>query len=143
MRVFSSLAVILSLFSGTTLGYDVNPFEIRLNSEASRMKMLVQQTRLPKTSVLGDSGSGVDLSWLRARQTDWSENFDWEKEQRKMNQFNHSTVEIGNMTLHFIHQRSPDLNAIPLLLTHGWPGSFHEFREVIGPLSNAGNQSTT
>ncbi|CAE6378117.1 unnamed protein product [Rhizoctonia solani] len=143
MRVFSLLAVGLCVFYETTLGYNVNPFEIKLSSEADRMKMLVQQTRLPETSVLGDSGSGVELSWLRDRQKDWIERFNWEKQQREMNRFNHSTVEIGNMTVHFIHQRSSNPHAIPLLLTHGWPGSFYEFREVIGPLSNAGNQSNT
>lgn len=58
-----------------------------------------------------------------------------------MNKFNHSTVDIGNMTVHFIHQRSASPNAIPLLLTHGWPGSFYEFNQVIFPLSNPGNQS--
>ncbi|CAE6495508.1 unnamed protein product [Rhizoctonia solani] len=105
------------------------------------MKIQVQQTRLPKASVLGSSDTGIGLSWLRDRQRDWIERFDWEKEQRDMNRFNHSTVDIGNMTVHFIHQRSPNPNAIPLLLTHGWPGSFYEFHQVIGPLSNPGNQS--
>jgi pimeloyl-ACP methyl ester carboxylesterase len=55
--------------------------------------------------------------------------------------FNHSVVDIGNLTLHFIHQRSPDPNAIPVLLSHGWPGSFYEFHNVITPLSNPGNDS--
>ncbi|CEL61479.1 Putative epoxide hydrolase OS=Stigmatella aurantiaca (strain DW4/3-1) GN=STAUR_4299 PE=3 SV=2 [Rhizoctonia solani AG-1 IB] len=103
--------------------------------------MLIQQTRLPETSILGNSGRGTELSWLRDRQKDWLERFDWVKEQKEMNRFNHSTVDIGNMTVHFIHQRSPDPHAIPLLLTHGWPGSFYEFHQVIGPLINPGNQS--
>ncbi|KAJ1305143.1 hypothetical protein OPQ81_000179 [Rhizoctonia solani] len=105
------------------------------------MKTLIQQTRLPKISVLGSSGAGIRLSWLRDRQKDWIGLFNWEKEERGMNRFNHSTVDIGNMTVHFIHQKSSDPNAIPLLLTHGWPGSFYEFHQVIGPLSSPGGQS--
>ncbi|KAH7338342.1 Alpha/Beta hydrolase protein [Rhizoctonia solani] len=125
-----SLAPVLCLLCGAASGYTVRPFKINLSSESVRMKALVKQTRLPENSVLGSLGGGIRLSWLRDRQKDWIESFDWEKEQLEMNQFNHSTVDIGNMTVHFIHQRSSDPNAIPLLLTHGWPGSFYEFHEL-------------
>ncbi|KAH7338371.1 Alpha/Beta hydrolase protein [Rhizoctonia solani] len=122
------------------LGYNVKPFKVNLASRVPHLKELVKLTKLPETSVLGKAGAGIDLTWLKDRQNDWI-NYDWNKEQNAMNKFNHSTVDIGNMTVHFIHQRSSNPDAIPLLLTHGWPGSFYEFHEVIGPLSNPEGKS--
>ncbi|KAJ1305118.1 hypothetical protein OPQ81_000155 [Rhizoctonia solani] len=139
----TALLSLLGLLPTVSLGYDVKPFKINLGSRVPHLKDLVKATRLPQTSVLGKSGAGIDLSWLRDRQKGWISGYDWEKEQSAMNKFNHSTVDIGNMTVHFIHQRSSNPNAIPVLLTHGWPGSFYEFHEVIGPLSNPGGESNT
>ncbi|QRV78200.1 epoxide hydrolase [Ceratobasidium sp. AG-Ba] len=107
------------------------------------MKTLIQQTHLPNTSVLNDPRAGTSLSWLKARQKDWISSYNWNDEQAKLNKFNHSTVDIGNMTVHFIHQRASQPDAIPLLLTHGWPGSFYEFSQVITPLSNPRGGSNT
>ncbi|CAE6426176.1 unnamed protein product [Rhizoctonia solani] len=123
------------------LGYNVKPFKVDLASRVPHLKELVKLTKLPETSVLGKAGAGIDLGWLKDRQNDWIGRYDWNKEQGAMNKFNHSTVDIGNMTVHFIHQRSSNPKAIPLLLTHGWPGSFYEFHEVIGPLSNPEGKS--
>ncbi|CCO35614.1 Putative epoxide hydrolase [Rhizoctonia solani AG-1 IB] len=138
----SALLSLLALPS-VILAYDVKPFKINLSPRVTHLKELVKSTELPETSVLGTAGAGIELAWLKDRQKEWLEKYDWEKEQSAMNKFNHSTVDIGNMTVHFIHQRSSDPNAIPLLLTHGWPGSFYEFHEVIGPLSNPGSESNT
>ncbi|QRV92995.1 epoxide hydrolase [Ceratobasidium sp. AG-Ba] len=105
------------------------------------MKDLIKSTKLPASSILGDAGAGIKLSWLKSRQEEWIDKFDWKREQDAMNKFNHSTVDIGNMTVHFIHQKSSDPQAVPVILTHGWPGSFYEFHEVITPLSNPGKDS--
>ncbi|GAB1521144.1 hypothetical protein RhiTH_004235 [Rhizoctonia solani] len=141
MRHTSTVLLSLLALPGAALGYDVKPFKVDLSSRVSHLKELVKSTKLPETSVLGKAGAGTDLGWLKDRQKDWLGGYNWEKEQSAMNKFNHSTVDIGNMTVHFIHQRSSNPNAIPLLLTHGWPGSFYEFHEVIGPLSNPGSSS--
>ncbi|KAJ1305117.1 hypothetical protein OPQ81_000154 [Rhizoctonia solani] len=130
-------------FPVISLGYEVRPFKVNLSSRVSHLKELANLTKLPEKSVLGKSGAGIDLSWLKDRRQNWLNDYDWDKEQREMNKFNHSTVDIGNMTVHFIHQRSSNPNAIPVLLTHGWPGSFYEFHEVIGPLGNPGGESNT
>ncbi|KAG8693727.1 hypothetical protein FRC08_008938 [Ceratobasidium sp. 394] len=132
----------LLLLAPAVLGaYDVRPFKINLSSKVPHLKDLVRRTKLPPYSVLGSAGAGISLSWLKDRQSDWLNKYDWSKEEAAMNKFNHSTVDIGNITVHFIHQRSPNPNAIPLLLTHGWPGSFYEFHNVITPLSNPGKDS--
>jgi pimeloyl-ACP methyl ester carboxylesterase len=129
-------------FAPAVLGeYDLHPFKINLSSKVPHLTDLVQRTKLPSYSVLGSSGAGIGLSWLRDRQSDWLNNYDWSKEEAALNKFNHSMVDIGNITVHFIHQRSSDPKAIPLLLTHGWPGSFYEFHNVITPLSNPGKAS--
>lgn len=158
---FATIALCLSPV--LSAGYKVHPFQIDLTSRLSHMKDLVQRTQLPSTSVLGSAGAGVDLSWLKDRQVEWLGKYDWKKEQDALNKsvvvylgltsytdhfagenrFNHSTVDIRNMTVHFIHQRSPEPDAIPLILTHGWPGSFYEFSHVISPLSSPGKGSNT
>ncbi|KAF8754530.1 alpha beta-hydrolase [Rhizoctonia solani] len=143
MRHTSTTLLSLLALPGAALGYSVKPFKVDLSSRVSHLKELVKLTKLPETSVLGKAGAGTDLAWLKDRQKDWLGGYNWEQEQSAMNKFNHSTVDIGNMTVHFIHQRSSDPNAIPLLLTHGWPGSFYEFHEVIGPLKVLGYRSYT
>ncbi|CAE6407356.1 unnamed protein product [Rhizoctonia solani] len=145
MRTFHTTTTLLSLLAlpSIILGYDVKPFKFNLSSRLPHLQELVKLTKLPETSVLGNAGAGTDLTWLKDRQKDWINGYDWNEEQAAMNKFNHSTVDIGNMTVHFIHQRSSDPNAIPLLLSHGWPGSFYEFNQVIGPLSNPEGKSNT
>jgi hypothetical protein len=85
MYLFPFQALFLCILSGVASGYVVQPFKISLESGVIRMKMLIQQTRLPETSILGNSGRGTELSWLRDRQKDWLERFDWVKEQKEMN----------------------------------------------------------
>ncbi|KAG8704360.1 hypothetical protein FRC08_002268 [Ceratobasidium sp. 394] len=129
--------VLLSCFASVfSRAYEVKPFKIDLSSRIPHMKDGIKHTVLPSSSVLGSAGKGIELAWLKDRQTEWLESYNWEEEEAKMNQFNHSTVDIEDQTVHFIHQRSSDPNAIPVLLIHGWPGSFYEFHQVITPLSN-------
>ncbi|KAF8598945.1 alpha/beta-hydrolase [Ceratobasidium sp. AG-I] len=137
----TSTSILLSVLPLLSAAYEIHPFKINLSSRVSHLKDIVQRTQLPNTSVLGSAGAGIDLTWLKNRQSDWLGRFDWEKEQASLNKFNHSTVIIGNQTVHFIHQRSSNPNAIPLLLTHGWPGSFYEFNQVITPLSSPSNNT--
>ncbi|KAF8598947.1 alpha/beta-hydrolase [Ceratobasidium sp. AG-I] len=136
-----SATILLSISPLLSAAYHVRPFKIDLSSRVPHLKDLVERTHLPATSVLGSAGAGVNLAWLKNRQIEWLEKFDWEKEQNSLNKFNHSTVAISNQTIHFIHQRSSDPNAIPLILIHGWPGSFYEFNQVITPLSSPGPNS--
>ncbi|KAG9082412.1 hypothetical protein FS749_006855 [Ceratobasidium sp. UAMH 11750] len=135
------ISTLLSLAPAILGAYDVRPFKINLSSKVPHLKDLVQRTKLPSYSVLGSAGAGISLAWLKDRQSDWLNKYDWSKEQAALNKFNHSIVDIGNITVHFIHQRSSNPNAIPLLLTHGWPGSFYEFHNIIKPLSNPGKDS--
>ena len=68
--------------------------------------------------------------------TYWGETFDWREEERRLNQFDQYTTRIDGLDIHFIHQRSSEAHALPLLITHGWPSSIAEFAKIIGPLTD-------
>ncbi|KAL8903856.1 MAG: hypothetical protein Q9207_003654 [Kuettlingeria erythrocarpa] len=108
------------------------------------MLELVNDTQLPEKPQYPNIGAseGIDLDVLKSLREQWLNEFDWEKEQTYLNTFNHSTVVIEGLTIHFVHKVSQNPDAIPLLLTHGWPGSFMEFLPVIDPLTQKANTST-
>jgi pimeloyl-ACP methyl ester carboxylesterase len=79
---------------------------------------------------------GTELSYLKELVAYWQSGFDWRAQERKLNRFDHFQTTIDGLKIHFIHQRSKEKNATPLIITHGWPGSFMEFTKIIGPLTN-------
>jgi len=79
---------------------------------------------------------GVALGYLKELVDYWQNGYDWRKHEAQLNQYPQFTTEIDGQTIHFLHVRSPEPNALPLILTHGWPGSIVEFLQVIGPLSD-------
>ncbi|KAF9775825.1 hypothetical protein IL306_006040 [Fusarium sp. DS 682] len=95
---------------------------------------LIGRTILPTNGEYLDPKAGIDLDTLTSLKNEWIDNFDWETEQQKLNKFHHFTAEIENLTVHFIHEKSHRPGAIPLILNHGWPGSFLEFIPLIDML---------
>src|SRR4029077_11956779 len=79
---------------------------------------------------------GTDLAYLKALVTYWRGTCSCRAQERKLNQFEQFTTNIDGLNIHFIHRRSKYPNAFPLLITHGWPGSFVEFGKIIGPLTD-------
>jgi epoxide hydrolase len=79
---------------------------------------------------------GVPLDYLKQLAEYWRSSYDWRQYEAKLNQFPQFTTEIDSQTIHFLHVRSPEPNALPLLLIHSWPGSIAEFMRLIGPLSD-------
>src|SRR4051812_3899009 len=79
---------------------------------------------------------GVPLSYVKRLAAYWLDGYDWRKHEARLNQYPQFTTEIDGQNIHFLHVRSPEPDALPLILTHGWPGSVVEFLDVIGPLSN-------
>jgi epoxide hydrolase len=79
---------------------------------------------------------GTELSYLRELVRYWLEQFDWREQERGLNRFDHWKARVRELDLHFIHQRSREVDALPLLITHGWPGSVFEFHKIIGPLTD-------
>jgi microsomal epoxide hydrolase len=78
---------------------------------------------------------GTELAYLREFCDYWHTRFDWRKQEALLNQFPQFTATINDLRLHFLHVRSPHANALPLIITHGWPGSIFEFYKIIGPLT--------
>ncbi|KAJ6594455.1 Alpha/Beta hydrolase protein [Mycena capillaripes] len=138
LTVVTLLATALAAAGTADNSFNVKPFKINLTSEILRLKSLVNNSRLPSKAVYSDDGSGekgVELDFLRELRTDWLENFNWEAQQAELNQLTQFTAVIERQTVHFVHEKSTDPDAIPVILLHGWPGSFHEFLPVVKPLT--------
>ncbi|KAJ5904191.1 alpha/beta-hydrolase [Penicillium tannophilum] len=117
--------------------FKLRPFEIDLSDRVPRMIRQIQESHLPQSPVYTDTGTsaGITLSDLKSFKQQWLTSFDWDQEQISLNKFSHFTAEIEGLTVHFIHEKSGTEDAIPLLLIHGWPGSFLEFIPLIDDLT--------
>lgn len=115
----------------------ITPFRIEISqTEIDDLKERLADTRYP--SELEDAGwsRGVPVEYLRDLAEYWRDGFDWAAQEARLNAFPQFTVEIDGQTIHFLHVKSPEPNATPLMLVHGWPGSFVEFIDMIGPLTD-------
>ena len=92
--------------------------------------------RFPEPETVADATQGLQLATVQKLAQYWSTEYDWRKCEAKLNALPNFITEIDGLDIHFIHVRSPHANALPLIMTHGWPGSFLEFVKVIGPLSD-------
>jgi pimeloyl-ACP methyl ester carboxylesterase len=93
------------------------------------------RTRWPDAETVNDTSQGPQLARIRALVQRWQDGYDWRSTEATLNEWGSSRTVIDGLGFHFLHVRSPEPNATPLLLTHGWPGSVLEFRELIGPLT--------
>ncbi|KAJ7045988.1 Alpha/Beta hydrolase protein [Mycena alexandri] len=142
-----SLNIVICVWVGTSflalaveaIGFNLKPFKIDLGGEIPRLKTLVNNSRLPAKALYSNVGQekGIELDFLRELQTEWSTSFEWETQQAELNRVRHFTADIEGQSVHFVHKKSKDPDAIPIILIHGWPGSFHEFLPVIQPLTQS------
>ena len=113
------------------------PFRIAVADETlADLKSRLRNTRWPEAELVGDWSQGAPLAWIREICRYWADDYDWRRREAALNRFTQFTTEIDGLDIHFIHKRSPNENALPLLMTHGWPGSVIEFHKVIGPLTD-------
>lgn len=116
---------------------DLEPFEIAIpDAEIGDLEDRLARTRWPDTIPGSGWTYGIDLAWTKAMAAYWRDGFDWRKQEAMLNAFPQFTATIDGQTVHFIHVRSPEPNALPLILTHGWPSTFADFAEMIGPLTD-------
>jgi pimeloyl-ACP methyl ester carboxylesterase len=94
------------------------------------------RTRWPESETVDDWTQGIPLGYTKELAAYWADGYDWRSREAAMNKFDQYQTEIDGLELHFIHQRSPHDDALPLVMTHGWPGSVVEFHKVIEPLVN-------
>jgi epoxide hydrolase len=116
---------------------EIRPFRIDIpQSELDAMAAKLAAARLPAPLPGDDWSTGVPVAWLSELAEYWRTGYDWRAAERELNGYPQFTTEIDGQQIHFLHVRSPEPNALPLLLTHGWPGSIVEFLDLIGPLTD-------
>ena len=93
-------------------------------------------TRWPEAECVDDWSQGIPLGYTQELAAYWADGYDWRSRQAALNRFDQFITAIDGLDIHFIHQRSPHADALPLVITHGWPGSIAEFQKVIEPLVN-------
>ncbi|MGW0178087.1 epoxide hydrolase family protein [Nocardia sp. NPDC003345] len=114
----------------------VTPFEIAVpQADLDDLTDRLARTRWPNEIDGAGSDYGFPLARLRELAEYWRTGYDWREHEAELNRLPHFTTEIEGQNIHFVHVRSPKPDALPLILTHGWPGSFLEFLDVIEPLS--------
>jgi epoxide hydrolase len=115
----------------------VEPFLIKVPSNVvDDLRSRLENTRWPEAELVGDWSQGIPLEWTREICRYWAEEYDWRRREALLNRFAQFTTEIDGLAIHFLHVRSPHPQAMPLIITHGWPGSIVEFQKVIEPLTN-------
>lgn len=122
--------------AGKPNDHEVNPFRISISDdELNGLKDRLGATRWPARTG-GGWERGVPRDYLTDLVDHWRTGFDWRKRERDLNALPQFTTTIDGQTIHFVHLRSPEPNALPLILSHGYPGSFVEFLDAIGPLTD-------
>src|SRR5687767_3533206 len=115
----------------------IRPFRVSFPDEAlADMKRRVAATRWPSREVVSDQSQGVQLATIQKLATYWANNYDWRKVEAKLNSYPQFITNIDGVDIHFIHARSKEKNALPVIVTHGWPGSIIEQLKIIDPLTN-------
>jgi epoxide hydrolase len=150
-----ALAIILALCSGharlaaqrapaASRADAVVPFTIHVDDAVlADLKQRLARTRFPGEIPGSGWDYGANLAYLKTLVAYWHDRFEWRAAERRLNQFNQFTTNIDGLDVHFIHQRSKNPNAMPLAITHGWPGSIVEFSRIIplltDPAAHGGN----
>ncbi|MDB5615292.1 MAG: epoxide hydrolase [Devosia sp.] len=105
-------------------------------SQLDDLQHRLTSTRWPDPGTVADNSQGPQLSRIQALTERWRAGYDWRRCEALLNDLGQYRTEIDGLNIHFLHIRSPEPGAVPLLMTHGWPGSILEFRKVIGPLTD-------
>jgi pimeloyl-ACP methyl ester carboxylesterase len=123
--------------STTETETEIQPFHVEFpDEELAELRRRIAETRWPDKELVTDPSQGVQLAMLQELARYWSDEYDWRRFEAKLNALPQFVTEIDGLGIHFIHVRSPHEDAMPLIITHGWPGSVIEMLEVIGPLTD-------
>src|SRR4051812_166857 len=124
--------------SGTAQGDNaIRPFHIDVPEEAlADLRRRVNATRWPEPETVNDDSQGVRLATIQNLAAYWGKEYDWRKCEAKLNALPHFITEVDGLDIHFVHVRSKHENALPMIVTHGWPGSVIEQMKIVEPLTN-------
>jgi pimeloyl-ACP methyl ester carboxylesterase len=115
----------------------IKPFNVAIpQAQLDDLKARLANTRWPNEEPVDDWSQGAPLNAVKTLCEYWQNDYDWRRCEREINAHPQFTTEIDGLEIHFLHIRSPHENALPMIMTHGWPGSILEFMKVIEPLSN-------
>ena len=116
---------------------EIRPFRIAIpQADVDDLRERLARTRWPAELPGPGWAAGVPLGYLRELAGYWATRYDWRAHEARLNQLPQFTTVIDGQSVHFLHVRSPELGALPLIITHGWPGSVVEFLNIIGPLTD-------
>jgi pimeloyl-ACP methyl ester carboxylesterase len=115
----------------------IQPFRVNVpDEELAELRRRIAATRWPSKELVGDRSQGVQLATTQELARYWATDYDWRKCEARLNALPQFKTEVDGVGIHFIHVKSPHPNALPLIMTHGWPGSVIELLEVVGPLTD-------
>ena len=116
---------------------DVRPFRVDVSEEdLTDLRRRITATRWPERETVTDQSQGVQLATMQALARYWATEYDWRTCQARLNALPQFITEIDGLDIHFIHVRSKHEHALPLIVTHGWPGSVVEQLKIVDPLTN-------
>jgi len=144
LRAYTSAVAIVCgvvLLVGVTQGMaedtSIRPFRFKASEAQLRdLRMRIKATRWPEKELVTDATQGVQLETMKALTKYWASEYDWRRAEAKLNALPQFVTNIDGIDIHFIHVRSKNPNALPLIITHGWPGSILEQIKVIAPLTD-------
>jgi len=131
------LTAVEMAFAPDTKRDAIRPFQVHVPDEAlAELRRRIVATRWPERETVTDTSQGVQLATIRELARHWATDYDWRKCEAKLNAIPQFITEIDGLDIHFIHVRAKHANALPLIITHGWPGSIIEQLKIIGPLTD-------
>ena len=115
----------------------IRPFQVNVSEEElADLRRRLALARWPSKELVADASQGVQLAMLQELGRYWAADYDWRRCEAKLNALPQFTTEIDGLDIHFLHVRSQHADALPLIVTHGWPGSIIEQLKIIGPLTD-------
>src|SRR5262249_432575 len=120
----------------TAFAIDIHPFHVAVEEEhVNEMRRRLAATRWPSKELVADASQGVQLATLQAITRYWADEHDWRMTEARLNALPQFVTDIDGVDVHFIHVTSQHDDALPLIISHGWPGSVIEMLQVVGPLT--------
>jgi len=133
----TSVASTTATKSRATENTEIRSFTVHVpEAQVTDLKRRLQMTRWPNKELVNDRSQGVQLATLKALVRYWTTDYDWRKAEARLNSYPQFVTNIDGVDIHFIHVKSKHPNAMPMIMTHGWPGSVIELLGVIDPLTN-------
>src|SRR5262249_13407322 len=127
----------MSVTTETSGSTALRPFHVDFPDDALEdLRRRINATCWPSQELVEDSSQGVQSATMQALARYWATDYDWRKCEARLNALSHFKTEIDGLDIHFIHVKSQHEDALPLIITHGWPGSVIEMLEVVGPLTD-------